>query len=63
MFEKFLAKAKKWNWGFFFVTICVCELGALGNKSIESTVEALIFGLAVGIIIGLPGAILTRDAN
>lgn len=52
---------KKWNWGGFLVCICMCEIGAMGNKSIPSFGQAFLFGLVAGIIFGLCFAYVTRE--
>lgn len=56
-------KIKKWNWSLFVVIFCTAEIGALTNKSCESIGSALLFGLIMGIVIGLPMAILTKHDN
>jgi energy-converting hydrogenase Eha subunit H len=58
-----LAKIKKWNWTLFLVIICTAEMGAMGNKNIESISSAFLFGLVAGTILGLPLAILTKDVE
>lgn len=58
-----LTKIKKWNWSLFFVVICTSEMGAMGNKNIESISSAFLFGLVAGTILGLPMAILTKDVD
>lgn len=58
-----LTEIKKWNWPLFVVIICTAEVGAMGNKNIESYGNAFLFGLVAGTILGLPLAILTKDVN
>jgi hypothetical protein len=58
-----LTEIKKWNWTLFLVIICTAEMGAMGNKNIESISTAFLFGLAAGTILGLPLAILTKDVE
>lgn len=58
-----LNKIKKWNWTLFLVIICTAEMGAMGNKNIESIGNAFLFGLVAGTILGLPLAILTEDVE
>ena len=58
-----LIKMKKWNWTLFLVIICTAEMGAMGNKNIESISSAFLFGLIAGTILGLPLAILTKDVE
>lgn len=58
-----LTKIKKWNWALFLVIICTAEMGAMGNKNIESISSAFLFGLVAGTILGLPLAILTKDVE
>lgn len=58
-----LIRIKKWNWTLFLVIICVAEMGAMGNKNIESISSAFLFGLIAGTILGLPLAILTKDVE
>ena len=52
---------KNWNWSGFLFILILCELGALSNKSIKNTNEALLFGLIVGIIVGIPIAIISKE--
>ena len=52
---------KRWNWSLLLVIICVSEIGALQNMNFNNLLNALLFGLIAGIIIGLPFAILTRE--
>lgn len=56
-------KVKKWNWTLFVVIICTAEMGAMGNKNIESISSAFLFGLISGAILGIPLAILTKDVE
>ena len=58
-----LTEIKKWNWTLFLVIICTAEMGAMGNKNIESISTAFLFGLVAGTILGLPLAILTKDVE
>lgn len=58
-----LTEMKKWNWTLFVVIICTAEMGAMGNKNIESISSAFLFGLVAGTILGLPMAILTKDVD
>ena len=58
-----LTKIKKWNWTLFLVIICTAEMGAMGNKNIESISSAFLFGLIAGTVLGLPLAILTKDVE
>jgi hypothetical protein len=52
---------RKWNWSAFFLVTCVGCIGGLSNKSIPSTLEALLFGLTVGGFFGLLFAYVTRE--
>lgn len=61
--SKKMNRIKKWNWTVFFVLICTCLIGALQNQNIETTSQALLFGLIAGICLGLPTAIITRDRS
>ena len=63
MFGAVLTKIKKWNWTLFLVIICTAEMGAMGNKNIESISSAFLFGLIAGTVLGLPLAILTKDVE
>lgn len=57
---KMLKSLKKWNWGVLLVTVLVAIIGALSNKSIPSTSEAVIAGFVFGIPLGLIWAYLTK---
>lgn len=61
--KKILTNIKQWNWTLFILIICISEMGALGNKNMETVSSALLFGLVAGIILGLPFAIITKDNN
>ena len=56
-----LNKLRKWNWSAFVFILCVAELGALSNKTIESTSSALLFGLIMGVTFGIPIAWMSKD--
>lgn len=51
---------RKWNWSIFFVIILVSCIGALGNKSISTVLECLLFALCFGIPIGLLWAWMSK---
>lgn len=52
---------KNWNWALFVVVLCIAEIGAIGNDSVDSIAQQLIFGLIMGVIFGIPLAYLTRE--
>lgn len=52
---------KKWNWSGFVVTMLICLMGAMGNKSCKSLGDAFLLGIIGGVVFGLPIAILTKD--
>lgn len=52
---------KKWNWALFVVIICVCCIGALGNKNTPDIKSAFILASVFGIPLGLFMAWLTKD--
>lgn len=43
--------------------ICISIIGALENKTIDNITDAIIVGLLFGIVIGIPFAIITKDAE
>lgn len=49
-----MKNVKNWNWGSFLFILLIGLLGALSNKNIPSTIDAIIFGLIIGVVVGLP---------
>lgn len=51
---------KDWNWELFAVIICITTIGTLMNDSIETICNALLIGVTIGFVIGLPMAYFTK---
>lgn len=52
---------KKWNWFLFFVILFCSLIASLGNKHFLYLFDKIMFGLIIGLAMGLLLAFLTKE--